>query len=40
MNCTGYPAFFDEEYDCKDDDCDLCTFDCWKNYEEDGDDDQ
>lgn len=30
MNLSGYPDFFDEEYDCTDNDCATCTFDCWK----------
>lgn len=33
MNCTGYPDYFDEEYDCSQDDCKTCTFDCWKEGE-------
>ena len=39
MNLSGYPSFFDEEYDCTDNDCSTCTFDCWKNYPEEREDD-
>lgn len=30
MNCTGYPSYFDEEFDCEELFCETCTFDCWK----------
>ena len=25
-----YPSYFDEEFDCKEEFCDICTFDCNK----------